>query len=67
MNSIGSAYNNKEDYPKALECYEQSLYIRTKIKGRYSIDVAETLNNIGSAYDNKKDYPKALEYFEKCL
>jgi len=43
------------------------LDIKTKIKGKDSIDVATTLNNIGSVYDSKGDYSKALEYYERCL
>ncbi len=67
MDNIGLVYYNKGDYPKALEYYERCLEIETKIKGKDSIDVAETLNNIGSVYYNKGDYPKALECYERCL
>ncbi len=64
---IGSVYNNKGDYPKALEYYERCLQIEIKINGKYSNDVVTTLNGIGSVYCNKGDYPKALEYYERCL
>ena len=67
LNCIGNVYQNKGDYAKALEHYNKSLEIRTKIKGADSIDVAQTLNNIGNLYQNKGDYAKALENYNKCL
>ncbi len=47
LNNIGSVYKNKGDNPKAMEYYERCLEIKSKIKGKDSIDVATILNNIG--------------------
>ena len=60
-------YKQKGDYAKALEHYNKSLEIRTKIKGPDSIDVATCLNNIGLMYDYKGGHAKALEHYNRCL
>jgi tetratricopeptide (TPR) repeat protein len=66
LNSIGTVYRNKCDYKKALENYNKSFEIRTRVLGPKSIYVAESLNNIGIVYDNKGYYEKALENYNKC-
>jgi tetratricopeptide (TPR) repeat protein len=43
------------------------LEIKTKVKGKDSIEVATTLDDIGCVYDSKKDYKKALKFYKKCL
>ena len=61
LNNIGSVYDGRGNYVKALEYYERSLEIKIKIKGKDSIDVATTLNNIGSVYDSLGNFNKALQ------
>ncbi len=56
LNNIGSVYDNKGEYEKALETYMKCLEIRAKVLGPESIQVATTFNNIGSVYDNKGEY-----------
>jgi tetratricopeptide (TPR) repeat protein len=42
FNNIGSMYWSKGDYDRALENFNKSLAIRTKVLGPKSIDVAQT-------------------------
>lgn len=42
---MGLAYNNKEEYEKALECYEKAIELDP--------DNAFTWNCMGLAYNNK--------------
>jgi tetratricopeptide (TPR) repeat protein len=42
FNNIGSVYWSKGDYDRALENYNKSLAIQTKVLGPESIDVAKT-------------------------
>ncbi len=39
LNNLGSAYNRKGDYNKAIEYYKKSLGIREKILGNEHPDV----------------------------
>lgn len=55
----GNEYLNKQEYDKALECYEKSLELDS--------NYARSVHNIGVVYNNKKEYQKALEYFDKAL
>jgi tetratricopeptide (TPR) repeat protein len=60
-------YENLRSFDSALEYYNKSLTILTKILGSESIRVATTLSNIGSVYCNKGEYKDALENYNKCL
>ncbi len=64
MHNICLIYEIKRDYTKALEYYERSLDIKTKIKWNNSMNVATTLNNIDLACSNKGDYAKFLQYIK---
>ena len=43
------------------------MEIRTKVKGKDSIDVALTLDSIGTAYNSLGQYEKALESYQGGL
>jgi hypothetical protein len=60
---MGVLYDNMKLPSKALQMYEQSVFIKQKISGRASIDVAITLNNIAMVYESQNNYDKALEYY----
>jgi hypothetical protein len=47
--------------------YERSVFIKQKISGRASIDVAITLNNIAMVYLGQKNYDKALKYYIESM
>ncbi|MDT3741464.1 MAG: tetratricopeptide repeat protein [Candidatus Kapabacteria bacterium] len=64
-NSLGSNYFNYSDYPKAMECFNNSLKIFEKLGNKSGI--AMSLGNIGNIYLNQDDYPKALEGFNNSL
>jgi adenylate cyclase len=64
-NSLGNSYNNKSEYPKALEYYFKALKVREEIGDKKGI--ASVMGNIGNIYGVQSDNPKALEYYFKAL
>jgi len=50
-NNIGSAYEIKGDYQKAIEFYQKALKLKIKELGEDHADVATTFNNLGLVYD----------------
>ncbi|MBS0359522.1 MAG: tetratricopeptide repeat protein [Proteobacteria bacterium] len=66
-NSMGMAYSDLAEYPKALKYYEKSLKIRQKTLGETHSDVASSYNNIGVVYSKQSKDNKALEMHEKAL
>ncbi|HWY33408.1 MAG TPA: tetratricopeptide repeat protein, partial [Nitrosopumilaceae archaeon] len=63
--SIGVLYQNKGNYPKALENQLKSLKIMKEIGNGNGI--ARCHNNIGNVYLYQSNYPGALEYYRKAL
>jgi Tfp pilus assembly protein PilF len=57
--NMGSAYNDKGDKDKAIECYEKAIEIKP--------DKHEAFNNMGLAYSNKGDKDKAIECYQKAI
>jgi tetratricopeptide (TPR) repeat protein len=66
-NNIGSIWDSKGEYDKALELYQQCLDIQLMTLGAEHPDVAISYNNIGVVWDNKGEYDKALEFYQQCL
>ena len=56
---MGFAYENKEEYDKAIECYEKALKIDPN-------DI-KFLFNIGKAHEHIKNYENAIEFYKKVL
>ncbi|MFH0958510.1 MAG: CHAT domain-containing tetratricopeptide repeat protein, partial [Pseudomonadota bacterium] len=65
LGNIGMVSQSLGNYPKALEHYERSLAIKTKL-GDVSGE-GSALNNIGNIYIKLGQYPKAMEYLEQSL
>ncbi len=51
--SIGMVYKSQGNHVKALEYLEISLKIKSHLKGKNSMDVADLLKNIGAIYCNQ--------------
>ena len=66
-NNLGTAWNAKGKYDKAIEYYEKALEFDLKAFGEDHPDVATYRNNLGSAWKAKGEYDKAIEYYEKAL
>src|ERR1700739_733673 len=62
---IGVAYENKGNYPKALEYYLKALKINEERENKNGI--ANCYNDIGVVYEIQSEYSKALEYYFKAL
>ncbi len=63
--NLGVNVQNKSDYLKALEYYEDAAKIYEDLDEKRGITNA--MADIGSAYEDLSDYPKALEYDLKAL
>ncbi len=62
-NQLGNTYSIMKDFPKAVNCYLNSLEILkdNKLESRS----ASVLNNIGSLLYDIEEYDQAIEYFQK--
>ena len=65
LKTIGVAYMNKGNYPKALGYYLKALKQFEGIKNKKGLGTCYI--NIGNIYHYQSDYPKALEYYLKSL
>jgi tetratricopeptide (TPR) repeat protein len=64
-NTIGVSFNNKGNFPKALEYDLKALKLCEEIKNKKGI--ANCFTNIGIVYQQQADYKKAIEYYLKAL
>jgi len=62
---LGSAFETKGSYDKALQQYEKAYQLAEKIG--YNQALPGILNNIGLVYYNQGNYPAALEKFYATL
>ncbi|BBD58366.1 TPR repeat-containing protein [Nostoc sp. HK-01] len=65
LGSLGIAYRNLGDYPKAIEYQQQRLAIAREINDRRG--EGNALGNLGVAYRALGDYPKAIKYHQQSL
>ncbi|MFD0963139.1 histidine kinase dimerization/phosphoacceptor domain -containing protein [Pseudofulvibacter geojedonensis] len=65
INNTGIIYNDKGDYPKALEHYYKSLTIREKIQD--SLKYPEIYGNISTIYWSLRNFKKAESVLEKGI
>jgi len=65
MGNIATVYQNKGEFPKALECYNKSLKIKEECGDKG--EIAASLNNIGVIYVEQGEIAKAIDYWLKSL
>ncbi len=73
LNNMAAIYQQKSNFPAAMEVLLKALKLREDIKDEQGI--LTTLNNLGTMYMRQADetshdkaiYHKAIEYFEKAL
>lgn len=53
MGNIGDVYDDLEKLNEALGYYKKALVIKERIRGKESIEYADTLHSIGLAYFNQ--------------
>jgi len=58
-NNMGAAHAEKQEYDKAMECYEKAIKIKP--------DKAETYFLIGVIHHEKQEYDLAVEYYKKAI
>ena len=58
-NNLGSAYDDKEEYGRAIECLQKALEIKP--------DAHEAWYNMGLAYAHKEEYGQAIERFQRAV
>ncbi len=63
LGRIGTIYDSKGDYSKALEYDFKALKITEELGNK--LGIAKHLGNIGNIYDEQGDTPKALDYISK--
>ena len=67
LNTLGTLFDRKGDYDKALDYYRQAMLIREKTLGSDHPEVAKSLNNIGLVYWNRGEYNQTLAYHQQAL
>ena len=55
----GYDWYNKQDYDKAIECYQKAIELNP--------DNANAYHGMGVAYEYKQDYDKAIECYQKAI
>ncbi len=63
--SIGNAYLQLSDYPRAIQRYQQSLATAREISDRDG--EGRALGNLGIVYGRLSDYPQAIEYHQQSV
>ena len=66
-NQIGSMFQKRAAFARALEMYTKALEIRRAALGERHPDVAASYNNIANVYYAQGEYAKALEMHLKAL
>ena len=66
-NNIGRLYVTKDQFHKAIECYNNALHIRRQALGTDSLDYAATAFNAGQSYHQLNDGERALELYHEFL
>ncbi|HEX7414622.1 MAG TPA: tetratricopeptide repeat protein [Bacteroidia bacterium] len=65
LNTIGAAFTNKGNFPKALNYYLQSLKIFEETGNKKGTGIC--YSNVGNIYWYQTNYPKAIDYYLKAL
>ncbi|CAF1535112.1 unnamed protein product [Didymodactylos carnosus] len=64
---LGSAFDHKGEFSKALFYYRKSLEIKKNTLTANYAHFASTFNNMGFVYYEQGDYSQAIMYFGKAL
>ena len=65
LNQLGLAYNNVEDFDRAMSYFNQSVSVAEGINDKKALSIY--LNNIGNSYFSQKKYGTALEFYQRSL
>jgi len=63
-NKKGTVFAGQGKYDQAMECFQKSLDISLKFRGKDRLDAAKTYNNIGEVFRAQGNYPKAMEMYQ---
>ena len=66
-NNLGSAWQDKGEYDKAIGYFEQALASDLRTYDEAHPTVARDRNNLGGAWQDKGEYDKAIGYYEQAL
>lgn len=61
LNAMGSASNNKANYPKAIDFKKKSIEISESTED--IVSVSKTLNSLGNVYLTVSDYANAVDCY----
>ena len=67
LNNVGLAYDDLNNYERALEYKLKALEMDEKLFSADHPDLASSLSSVGSSYDDLNQHEKALEYKLKGL
>lgn len=56
-----------EKFAEALDSFSRSLLIKEKLRGKNSMESAQSLNNIGAVYKKMGKLDEALDYYERSM
>ncbi|MRT94395.1 tetratricopeptide repeat-containing sensor histidine kinase [Ancylomarina sp. 16SWW S1-10-2] len=65
--NLGTAYEEKKEYQKALDYHLKAFKIDEKAQIQGSTNLGQDYHNLGSVYYYLKNYTLAIEYLEKSL
>ncbi|WP_405209278.1 CHAT domain-containing protein [Aquimarina sp. LLG6339-5] len=65
--NIGVVFTKNGENTKAIEYYDKSIKIGTKLFGENYIENGKSYQNIGALYSNKQEYEKSLSYYQKSI
>lgn len=66
-NNLGIGYELQDSLSKALNAYQQSIFINNKFGEKRQIYNARTFNNISYVYRKQKDDTSALVYIDRAI
>lgn len=67
VNHLGSTHLRLGEYDSAIDYYQRAKYIRTKLFGAESLEVARTNNSIAAFYTQTKQYQLAEQTYREQL
>ena len=64
---MGDVYEKIGEYTTAIECFEESLRIKSVAQGRHSLDVARLLHKLGKLTFLSGDYHTAESFISRTV